>query len=66
MWFIRGCSVPVLLRKVENVTGKAQYKIIGGVYVTESRTKGMEHEIKWTRDEQDEPLDGESKVLDLC
>jgi hypothetical protein len=36
MWFIRGCSVPVLLRKVEIVTEKAPYKVIGGVYATES------------------------------
>jgi hypothetical protein len=65
MWFIRGCSVPVLLREVENVTGTAQYKVIGGVYVTESIRKWWKHEFKWTRGEQDEQLDKYSMFLNL-
>ena len=65
MWLIRGCSVPVLLRQVENVTERAQYKVIGGVYVTESRRDWIEQE-NWMRGERDELLDGVSELLDLC
>ncbi|KAH8814396.1 hypothetical protein F5882DRAFT_390431 [Hyaloscypha sp. PMI_1271] len=69
MWFIRGCSVPVLLRELENVTEKGQYKykVVGGVYVTESTRKWWKHEFKWTRGEQDEKLDNySSTILNLC
>jgi hypothetical protein len=66
MWFIRGCSVPVLLRQVENVTEKAQYKVIGGVYVTESARKWWKPDFIWTRGERDERLDNYSSILNLC
>jgi hypothetical protein len=58
MWFMRGCSVPVLLRKGENVTGKAQYKVIGGVYVSEIFREVIEYEIEW--------LEGDLEILNLC
>ncbi|KAH8760794.1 heterokaryon incompatibility protein-domain-containing protein [Hyaloscypha finlandica] len=67
MWFIRGCSVPVLLRELENVTEKAQYKVVGGVYVTERIRKWWKPQFKWTRGEQDEQLDNySSTILNLC
>ncbi|PMD52210.1 HET-domain-containing protein [Hyaloscypha bicolor E] len=68
MWFIRGCSVPVLLREVENVAVKAQYKVIGGVYVTERWREFIEYEIEWPESEQDEQLglEGDLKILNLC
>jgi hypothetical protein len=65
MWLIRGCSVPVLLSQVGIVTKKPQWKVIGGVYVTESTRKWWKPEFKWTRGERDERLDNYSKILNL-
>jgi hypothetical protein len=56
MWLIRGCSVPVLLRELENVTEKAQHKVVGGVCRAERLRQ-------WWKDEQN---DNYSTILNLC
>jgi Heterokaryon incompatibility protein (HET) len=74
MWFVKGCSLPVLLREADNMTEDAdnmtdqrQYNVIGGAYVDDTgRWKMLEDEKNWARGEKIEWVAWNSEVLDIC
>jgi len=66
MWLIKGCSVPIILREVQDEKEEVRYKVIGGVYVSDIEMQDLKDEKKWTRGEVVEELRGRSKVLHLC
>ena len=69
VWFVKGCSVPLVLREVTEVKDEVRtvkYKVIGGLYVCDFLKQHDEAEEKWTRGEEVEGLKSLSTVLNLC
>jgi len=61
VFFLRGCSVPVVLRRIGSDVNKYTYQVIGGLWLTDSYTGDLEQ----SREKFDVPYHAEVVVLDL-
>jgi hypothetical protein len=61
VFFLRGCSVPVVLRRIGSDVNKYTYQVIGGVWLTDSYTGDLEQ----FREKFNVPYHAEVVVLDL-
>ncbi|KAE9381310.1 hypothetical protein N431DRAFT_298421, partial [Stipitochalara longipes BDJ] len=66
IWFIRGCSVPIVLREVRDEKDETKYKVIGGVYLNDYERGCFDVEERWTRGEEIPWKEGGPTVLHLC
>jgi hypothetical protein len=61
VFFLRGCSVPVVLRRIGSDVNKYTYQVIGGVWLMDSHTGDLEQ----FRAKFDVPYHAKVVVLDL-
>ncbi|KAE9371022.1 hypothetical protein N431DRAFT_425717 [Stipitochalara longipes BDJ] len=68
VWYIRGCSVPIVLREIEGFDGQNKYEVIGAMYLYDAK-KRFGREEKWIRDKRGggaNVLVHDPEVLNLC
>jgi hypothetical protein len=65
VWFIKGCSCTVVLRDMANESHPTQYKVIGGVYLTDAVKENFEDVERWASSLEEED-EWDSGVLYLC
>jgi hypothetical protein len=46
VWHIRGCSVPVVLRRIGGLDEQKSYKVVGAMYLHDAKTR-FEREERW-------------------
>lgn len=66
VWHIRGCSVPILLRKIDRIDCQTRHEVIGAMYLHDAK-KWFGLEEKWIRGEEGHSaLVRIPEVLNLC
>lgn len=70
VWWIRGCSVPIVLREVKDSEEKVvRYKVIGGVHLSDAGREKFRLDEQWKRGEvkyKDDYFRNVPVVLNLC